>query len=207
MATTTSAAQKDAPLLGVSTDPDRIVKFRLMSYGPRDRETLKSRETVHAFAARGEVDAASALGTLHATAEARAGLMIRFLQRNLLDDDGVPVDEVPQPVQSDDPDDEEPGTDLATTSAELVQAAPELVGPDTEWTLDGQTFPSHSLAMAHARENGSSLRRFADLMDDPKERVKLSALEEIMKYLAKEGAGRPTGRSAPSPRRQTRKRR
>lgn len=196
MATTT----KDAPLLGVSTDPDRVVPFRLMSYGPRDRETLKSRETIHAFNARGEVDAASALGTLHATQEARAGLMIRFLQRNLLDDDGVPVDEVPTPVQpdSDDGDDDGPGTDL-------IQAAPELVGADTEWSLDGQTFASHSLAMQHARENGSSLRRFADLMDDPKERVKLSALEEIMKFLAKEGAGRPTARSAPSPRQRTRK--
>ncbi|MEV1294435.1 hypothetical protein [Pseudonocardia sp. NPDC049635] len=193
-------ATTKTPLFGVDTSPERLVPFQLRSYGPRDPETGLPRETDHSFTARAEVDAATALGAMRGGQSAQAGVFVRFLQRTLLDDDGVPADAAPRAVTADS-DTIEPDED---SDGELIVHGGQL--SPTEWEVDGERFASHDLAMQHARENGSSLRRFADLMDDPRERVKLTALRDIVNYLAKESGGRPTAPSTRSPKPRTRKR-
>lgn len=198
----TTTATKKAPLFGVDLGQERTVPFQLRSYGPRDPDTGMPRQTDHDFTARAEVDAATALGAMRGGQEAQAGVFVRFLQRTLLDDDGVPADAAPQAVtpeadDGEDDEDEDAGTDLVLANAPHLAA--------TEWEIDGRRFPSHDLAMQHAREQGSSLRRFADLMDDARERVKLDALREIVNYIAKESGGRPTAPSTPSSKPRTRK--
>lgn len=198
MPTTTASA----PLFGVDLNPERTVPFRLRSYGPRDPDTGSPRETDHDFTARAEVDAATAIGTMREGAAAQAGVFIRFLQRTLLDDDGIANDETVSVVRGGeivDPAEElpaSPGTEVELAEAEIVA---------DEYEIGGQRFPSRDLAHQYARDNGSSLRRFAELMDNPRERVKLDALREIVNYVAKEAGGRPTRPSTPSPKRQTRR--
>lgn len=196
MPTTTAST----PLFGVDLNPERTVQFRVRSYGPRDPDTGMPRETDHEFTARAEVDAATALGAMRGGGEeAQAGVFTRFLKRTLIDDDGVSAKDAPRSVtpETDDGDSEDGGAELVPAEGGVVAGA--------EWEIDGQRFPSHDLALQHARDNGSSLRRFADLMDDDDERVKLDTLREIVNYVAKEAGGRPTGPSSHSPKQRTRK--
>lgn len=183
--TTTAAAP---PLFGVRKKPERTVPFQLRSY------STSGVETDHQFEARCVIDAGTALAASRSSsAGASASYIEKFLIRVLLDSDGVGQKEEPVPVTEDD--DAEPGTDLVRSEAFHLG----------EWEVDGQSFPSRDLAVQHADKEGSSLRRFAKLMDDPFEIIELDALTEVFTYLLEQTGQRPTVRSSPSPRRRTQK--
>jgi hypothetical protein len=179
-----------APLFGARTAPVQRCDFRLLSYAS------DGTETEHPFSARAEVDASTALAAMRSQDDARdAAFIEKFLIRVLVDDDGVGRAARPQPVTEDT--DDEDGAELVIRS-ELHSG---------EWEIDGQVFPSRSLAEQHAVEKGSSLRRFAALMDDPFESVHIDALRQILQYVMEQAGRRPLAPSRRSPQRQTPKRR
>lgn len=182
------------PVFGRRKTAARRIPFQLVSYDNRDRETT------HDFTARAGIDASTALQVNTSDAARQARAVQNLLIRCLVDDDGISRDD--RPRRLDDPDGD-PGTDLDIPGGSDIGLAGEtwVIGED-----DTKTFPSRSLADDHGTEHGSSLRRFAALMDDPMESVELSALREIVNFLQEESAGRPTQRSGgSSPRRTPRK--
>lgn len=177
-----------APVFGRRTEPEQICEFQLVAY------RSNGEEIIHQFTARAEVDASTALAAMRGSSDSRdAAYIEKFLIRVLSDADGVGQDEHPVPVI----DDADPG-------AELAVRADLHIG---DWEIDGRTFASRDLAVQHANENGSSLRRFAKLMDDPFQTVHIDALREILQYVMEQAGRRPLAPSQPSPRRQTPKRR
>lgn len=190
---TSPAAERavSTPVFGRRKTASRRISFQLASYDNRDRETT------HDFTARAGIDASTALQVNTNDAARQARAVQHLLIRCLVDDDGVPRDERPRRIDEDGAGDD---SDTAGSDIELVGET-WAIGDDTD-----KTFPSRSLADDHGNEHGSSLRRFAALMDDPMESVELSALREIVNYLQEESAGRPTQRSGgSSPRRTPRK--
>ncbi len=176
-----------APVFGRRTEPEQICEFQLVSY------RSNGEEVIHQFSARAEVDASTALAAMRGGSAGRdAAYIEKFLIRVLSDADGVGQDENPVPV-----------TDDADSGA--VALREELHTGD--WEIDGRTFASRDLAVQHANENGSSLRRFAKLMDDPFQTVYIDALREILQYVMEQAGRRPLAPSQPSPRRPTPKRR
>lgn len=175
-----------APVFGRRRTEVKRVPFSLCSYDSRDRET------VHEFTARAAIDASTALQVNSKDARVQARAIQNLLIRVLVDDDGISRDDKPRRLGSGD----EPGTDIVLAGNEWV------IGED-EFE---KTFPSEGLAAAHADEHGSSLRRFATLMDDPLAFVELNALREIVNHLSEQSAGRPTQPSGGSSRRRTAKR-
>lgn len=175
-----------APIFGRRKTAARRIPFQLCSYDNRERET------VHEFTARAGIDASTALQVNSKDAGVQARAIQHLLIRVLVDDDGIARDE--RPRRADDDGDDEPGSDL--------------VIPGDTWVIgnDDKEFPSQSLAEQHADEHGSSLRRFARLMDDPMQFVELDALREIVNHLSSKSTGRPTRPSGgSSPRRTPRK--
>lgn len=192
MTTPTDAEAPDttAPIFGRRKTAARRIDFQLCSYDHCEREI------VHDFTARAGIDASTALQVNSKDAGVQARAIQHLLIRVLVDDDGIGRDDRPRLLDGPgaDQDDDLPGSDL--------------VLPGQVWTIgeDGKEFPSRSLADEHAREHGSSLRRFADLMDDPMHTVELDALREIVNYLQEKSSNRPTRRSGgSSPRRTQRK--
>jgi hypothetical protein len=180
----------EAPVFGRRTEPENTCEFQLVAY------RSNGDEVIHQFSARAQVDASTALAAMRGGSAGRdAAYIEKFLIRVLSDADGVGQDEKPTPV-TDDADDT-PGSDVALRE--------ELHTGD--WEIDGQMFPSRDLAAQHADENGSSLRRFAKLMDDPFLTVHIDALREILQYVTEQAGRRPLAPSRPSPRRPTQKRR
>lgn len=176
-----------APLFGTRTQDPTRVPFRLMAY------YSDGTEVEHPFTARAEVDASTALAAARGGSDGRdAAYIEKFLIRTLVDDDGVSRRDEPVPVQEDG----EPGTELAIR-ADLHTG---------DWEIGGETFPSRSLALQYADgENGSSLRRFARLMDDPFATVHIDALRQILEYIVEKSGRRPTAPSRRSQPRRTQK--
>ena len=180
-----------APVFGRRKTAARRIPFQLVSYDNRDRETT------HDFTARAGIDASTALQVNTSDAARQARAVQNLLIRCLVDDDGISRDD--RPRRLDDPD-ADPG-DISEGSDVVLAGETWVIGED-----DSKTFPSRNLADDHGTEHGSSLRRFAALMDDPMESVELSALREIVNFLQEESASRPTQRSGgSSPRRTPRK--
>lgn len=178
----------EAPVFGRRTEPEQTCDFQLVSY------RSNGEEVIHQFTARAEVDASTALAAMRGGSAGRdAAYIEKFLIRVLSDADGVGQDEKPAPVA----DDGTPGADVALRE--------ELHTGD--WEIDGRTFASRDLAVQYANENGSSLRRFAKLMDDPFQTVYIDALREILQFVMEQAGRRPLAPSQPSPRRPTPKRR
>jgi len=189
------------PIFGRRTAPARRVPFVLISYNQREEETE------HPFTARATIDASTALQANSNDPSVAARAIQNLLLRTLVDDDGISREVAPRRVgEPDDADTEDTDDDGDTGDVEVYGG--DLA--NEEWTIgdEGKTFPSRDLALAHAKENGSSLRRFIDLMDNPLESVELTALRGLVKLLSKEGGGgRPTQRSGGSSRPRTQKRR
>lgn len=181
----------EAPLFGRRTQPDQLCSFRLLAYSG------DGTETEHLFTARAEVDASTALAASRSRDDGRdAAFIEKFLIRVLVDSDGISRTARPQPVTDDQDTDESPAE---------VALRSELHAGD--WEIDGETFPSRDLATQHAETNGSSLRRFAALMDDPFASVHIDALRDILGYIMEQAGRRPLAPSRPSQRRPTPKRR
>lgn len=189
------------PVFGRRTAAARRVDFILLSYNGREEETE------HPFTARAVIDASTALQANSSDPAVAARAIQNLLIRVLVDDDGIPRDAFPRPAGApaddaadDVDDDDDPGADVAVYGGNLATE---------EWLIgdEEKTFPSRDLALAHAKENGSSLRRFIDLMDNPLESVELTALRGLVKLLSKEGGARPTRSSGGSSRPRTTKRR
>lgn len=178
------------PLFGERIAEERHCEFRLKSYGSNG-------EQEHYFTARAEIDASTALAiTRSGGLSARAAAMEKLFVRVLLDDDGVPQREKPTPVL--DEDDEGLDEDTRAFRDEMHTG---------DWEIDGKTFPSRALAEKHGLENGSSLRRFAALLDDEYATVQFEALQQILVYVLEQSGQRPTAPSPPSQRRRTQRRR
>lgn len=160
-----------------------------MSYGSNG-------EQEHLFTARAEIDASTALAATRGGVSSAASAMEKFFIRVLVDDDGVPQRDKPRPVTDED-------TDETDENAVALRDAMH----SGDWEIDGKTFPSKSLAEQHAKENGSSLRRFAELMDDPFATVTFEALTQILSYVMEQAGQRPLAPSRRSSQRRTQKRR
>lgn len=175
------------PIFGRRKTASRRIPFQLCSYDNRERET------VHEFTARAGIDASTALQVNSKDAGVQARAIQHLLIRVLVDDDGIGRDERPRRADGGE-DDDETGSDL--------------IIPGDAWVIgdDAKEFPSQSLAEQHADEHGSSLRRFARLMDDPMQSVELDALREIVNHLSAKSTGRPTKPSGGSSPRRTPKR-
>lgn len=201
---TTTDTTPDAP---PETDPDAPIVGRRKTKAPRVSFTLAvydsaDNESLHKLTARAAVDTASVFGFgAGNTSPGQKILALQnFLLRTLVDDDGVPLQAEIEVVR---PASRKPGAELVILDPE---DAPSIADLDTiQWRIGGEVFPSESLAAQHAQDNGSSLRRFARLMDDPWATVEQSALEEIVDRVVSAAADRPTGRSAGSSRSQRRR--
>lgn len=183
-----AAAQPSAPVFGRRKDTARRVTFTLVTY-------RGDQEIPEDLTARADIDTASvfALGRSGGNLGAQITAIRNLLMRTLVDDDGISVDDTAEqvaPRPGTDPDDEDlvPVADLdddAWTMSDAAWRAP-----------DGAVFDTAADAADHARDHGSSLRRFAAIMDDDSLWVEQSALEEIIDYLMSQAADRPTKRSS-----------
>lgn len=188
------------PVFGRRTETVKRVPFTLLSYKGDD-------EVEHHLVARAAIDASTALQANDRNDAVAARAIKNLLLRVLVDDDGVPNDAQPRQLGGGpdpaDEDDDDTGSDVVVYGTDDdTSSAAWVLGDD-----DSETFPSASLALAHAQTNGSSLRRFSDLMDDPRHWVEISALRGIVRYLSKEAGNRPTKPSSGSSPRRTAKRR
>lgn len=176
------------PVFGRRFAPINRVSFELATYDQAGKEAL------HKLTAVPDIDVGSMFGFTRAgkNTARQLGATQNLLSRVLVDDDGIShradVEEVvPHP-------DEDHGNDWVPF-AENPGAA-----DDSAWrTPDGKIFDTEDDAQAHMRTNGSSLRRFAAIMDDDGLVVMLEALEDIIDFVMSKAADRPTQRSsAPS---------
>lgn len=182
-------------------DPAATVKrveFQLATYDQRGTETL------HPLTSLADVDMASVFGLGRAGGDMRYQIAtIRsLLMRCLVDDDGISLRESAVEVA-----DHGEGEDVVPL-AELTdeQRRDALADADVVWqTPDGELHDTPELAAAHMREHGSSLRRFAAIMDDDSLIVQQEALEQIIDFVMSAAADRPTKRSSGSSRSRQRK--
>lgn len=164
------------------------VSFVLLTY--RGNDPIENTLT-----ARADIDTASvfSLGRTGQSVGAQIEAIRKLLMRTLVDDDGIGVHQlVEQVVPRPDGDDPE---DLVAV-ADLPEDADWSMSDVAFRTPDGEVFDTAEDAAGHAREHGSSLRRFAAIMDDDSLWMEQSALEEIIDYLMSEAADRPTRRSS-----------
>lgn len=169
------------------------------------RRRGKFTRSEHRFAAYARTDAGSVLNLIGGRSEQQAaGALQAFLFRALVDDDGVSYEAVPRLLADDEVDGETPqdapsdSTDVALVDADArwrLVWVDDLGAPTTE-LADPTAFDTLEEANAHGRENGSSLRRFTNLMAEPLATVELTDLTDATRTIAAEAAGRPT---KPSP--------
>lgn len=197
----------DAPIIGrrrAEDPPERTAQFQLATYDSRNRETL------HLLTARVDIDASSVFGFLSPKVKAseRVAALRAYLLRSLVDDDGIGVREDVVSVVPD------PNAKAAAgTAPEYVPVdsvdPDQWNGPDLRYRVGDQTlWETEDAAIEHGLVHGSSLRRFGAIMDDDTVRIHASALEEIVEYLGKQGAGEhPTKRPSSGSRSRSRKKR
>lgn len=166
-------------------------------------------EEVWTFTGRANLDTSSVFGFgADDTDGARRLRALRdFLLRVFIDDDGVGVDDVPTEVVESATASSDDGEGASTELVPIDEATGRFDRDGAQWRIGGQLFPSESLALAHAREHGSSLRRFVFVMDSPRLTVEQSALEEIVDVVVSAAADRPTEPSSGSSRSAARRRR
>lgn len=179
--------QDGPPVFGRRRDAAKRIPFTLLTY--RDDDAVENLLT-----ARADIDTGSvfALGRSSQSTGAQITAIRNLLMRTLVDDDGIGLRGQVEQVA---PDPE--GSELVPVDT-LPNDAWSMA--DVEWrTPDGQLHDNPDDAHDHMREHGSSLRRFAAIMDDDSLWVEQTALEEIIDYLMSQAADRPTQRSsAPS---------
>jgi hypothetical protein len=190
------------PIIGRrrAEDEVRTAPFTLAVYDSRNRETL------HPFTARVDIDASSVFGFLNpkVSAARRVGALRDYLLRALVDDDGIGryeevVAVVPDPKSKSGADADYVPVDSVDHDAWRSSDVRYRVGDNTLWDSEDD-------AVAHARDHGSSLRRFIEIMDDDSLRIEQSALEEIVDYLGRQGSDdHPTKRPKSSSRSRSRK--
>jgi hypothetical protein len=159
-------------------DEEQRTSFQLPVYDSRDRRQL------HPLVARVGMDASSVFGFMSpkVTTARRIGAMQDFLTRALVDDDGISVHETVRAVVKRDDD-----------WVDVAQADPPAKGSEVRYVVGDHTdWESEEAAEEHARDHGSSLRRWASIMDDPMLRIKQSALQGIVNHVVGEGGDRPT---------------
>lgn len=188
----------DGPIIGRRRSAARTASFTLVTYDGRDRETH------HKLTARVDFDASSVFGFLSPKLDAakRVGALQNFLFRSLVDSDGISVNEevravVPDPrkrkTASSDEDNEPGDVPAGYVLADSLSADDEWDASTLRFIVGDQTvWDSAEAAEQHAREHGSSKRRFTAIMDDNSLIVEQSALEEIVQYLGRQGGDRPT---------------
>lgn len=142
-----------------------------------------------AFEIHTEADAGAIMDVLSAKDQLRQGIAIANLLRTLLrNDDGVPAEWSPAL---------DPITGRALPARD--DEGQELHGDDgplyRDWTGG---LVSDPMLIIPGHEDGSSRRRFADLMDDPTKRVPLSSLTGIAQWVVTRAGATPTRRPQPS---------
>lgn len=175
------------------------VSFVLLTY--RGNDPIENTLT-----ARADIDTASvfSLGRTGQSVGAQIEAIRKLLMRTLVDDDGIGVHQLVEQVVPN-PDGDDPG-DMVTVESLVPRDEDGEPDPDytPAWSMadvafrtpDGEVFDEATDATNHCREHGSSLRRFAAIMDDDSLWVEQSALEEIIDYLMTQAADRPTRRSS-----------
>lgn len=184
-------AQDSPPVFG-RRSPQNTVKripFVLLTYNQANEPTE------NLLTARADIDTASvfSLGRTGQALGAQIEAIRKLLMRVLVDDDGIGVHaEVEQVVPHPDDNDDEHLVPIAGLADDDVWSMADIAFR----TPDGEVFDEATDAATHCREHGSSLRRFAAIMDDDSLWVEQSALEEIIDYLMSQAADRPTRRSS-----------
>lgn len=177
------------PVFGRRKPEDTVkrISFVLLAYDGANTEIRNQ------LTARADIDTASvfSLGRSGQNLGVQIDAIRKLLMRVLVDDDGIGVHQlVEQVVPRPDSDDDLVPVDELDDDADWSMSDVAYRAPD------GEVFDTATEAAEHSREHGSSLRRFAAIMDDDSLWVEQSALEEIIDYLMSQAADRPTRRSS-----------
>jgi hypothetical protein len=152
------------------------------------------------FEAYLDVDGGSVLTLMNSRTDMQqANATAMLLHTSLRDDDGVPSDWLP-PVEPELVDPDDPESDWLRT--EPTDEQPEGEPLYRDW--DGELRVKGELRELDDLAEGSSLRRFAFIMDSTHHRVKMEALNQIAEWIIGDLAKRPTQQPRPSGRGQSR---